>query len=571
MVPDTDSLRVLVLAPVGRDGPALAEVLRKHGMQAEVCASLAGLIKAMDTEAGAVLLAEEGLFNQPHSELAALIEQQPPWSDLPFILLASRQDHKSIFDWRQRLVTMLRNVELHDRPVQAAVLASSVQAALKARRRQYEVRMLLTQREQAAQLLEAVVATRTSELAAANNALRSQIADREAVEASLRQAQKMDAVGQLTGGIAHDFNNMLQAISGSLELMQRKIGQGRVAEMARYMDSARTTVKRAAALTNRLLAFSRRQALQPQPVELDALIVGIEELLRGTVGPAITVTLDMDNGAWPALCDPNQLESALLNAAINARDAMPEGGRLTISTRPMSLGKSEVAGQDGAKPGDYVQIALADTGTGMEEATRARAFEPFFTTKPIGHGTGLGLSQLYGFVRQSGGFVRLESRPAQGTTLRLYLPRHGTEAFEGVRQAPPVEAGRAASHRIVLLVEDEADVRGMTSEWLSDLGYRMLEAEDGPTALGVLNRTDHLDMLVTDVGLPNGMNGRQVADAVRERLPGLPVLFITGYAGSVQENQLEPGMQVIRKPFALDELGDRIGKMLAQRAGVPAS
>jgi len=237
----------------------------------------------------------------------------------------------------------------------------------------------------------------------------------------------------------------------------------------------------------------------------------------------------------------------------------------------MSLGKSEVAGQDGAKPGDYVQIALADTGTGMEEATRARAFEPFFTTKPIGHGTGLGLSQLYGFVRQSGGFVRLESRPAQGTTLRLYLPRHGTEAFEGVRQAPPVEAGRAASHRIVLLVEDEADVRGMTSEWLSDLGYRMLEAEDGPTALGVLNRTDHLDMLVTDVGLPNGMNGRQVADAVRERLPGLPVLFITGYAGSVLENQLEPGMQVIRKPFALDELGDRIGKMLAQRAGVPAS
>ena len=571
MTSDGDRLRVLVLAPVGRDGPAMADVLGKLGIRAEVCASLADLIKAMETEAGAVLLAEEALFNKPHRELAALIDRQPPWSDLPFILLSSRQEHASIFAWRRRLVTMLRNVSLLDRPVQAAILASSVQAALKARRRQYEVRTLLTEREQAAQALEVIVATRTGELAAANIALRSQIADREAVEASLRQAQKMEAVGQLTGGIAHDFNNMLQAIGGNLELMHRRIEQGRAAETARYVASARTTVDRAAALTNRLLAFSRRQALQPRPVELDALIVGIEELLRGTVGPAITVTLDMDNGIWPVLCDPNQLESALLNAAINARDAMPDGGRLTISTRPLSLGKADVVDQDGARPGDHVEIALADTGIGMEEATRTRAFEPFFTTKPLGQGTGLGLSQLYGFVRQSGGFVRLESKPGRGTTLRLYLPRHGTEAIEGVSQAPHVEAKRATSHRIVLLVEDEVAVRVITSEWLRDLGYHILEAEDGPTALDVLTRTDHLDLLVTDVGLPNGLNGRQVADAARERRPDLPVLFITGYAGSVLENQLEPGMQVIRKPFALDELAARIAAMLEQRVDVVAS
>jgi len=568
---DKDSLRVLVLAPTGRDGPASADVIRKAGMQAEVCTSFAGLAAGLEAGAGAVFLAEEALFEVPLAKLRAWVERQPPWSDLPFVLLASHQQQPAVMLWQRRLVAALRNVTLLQRPVQTIALASSVQSAVRARRRQYEVRAYVAERERAALALEGLVAVRTSELAEANIQLRAQIAERENVEASLRQSQKMEAMGQLTGGIAHDFNNMLQAIGGSLELMHRRIEQGRGTEAGRFVDSARKTVGRAAALTNRLLAFARRQPLQPQSVDLDGLIVGIEELVRGTVGPGIRVELDMSDGVWPVLCDPNQLENALLNVAINARDAMPDGGRLTISTRHMSLRTPDVAGQDEAKPGDYVEIAVADTGTGMDEATRARVFEPFFTTKPIGQGTGLGLSQCYGFVRQSGGFVRLDSTPGQGTTVRLYLPRHGTAGAEAAQQAQRAEPERVAVQGTVLLVEDDEDVRALAAEWLRELGYQVLEAEDGSAALGLLARTSHVDLLVTDVGLPNGLNGRQVADAARERRQGLPVLLITGYAGSALENQLAPGMQVIGKPFTLEMLAARIGTILEKHVTVPAS
>jgi len=569
---DKDSLRVLVLAPTGRDGPASADVIRKAGMQAELCTSFAGLAAGLEAGAGAVFLAEEALFEVPLAKLGAWVEQQPPWSDLPFVLLASQQQQQpAVMSWRRRLAAVLHNVTILQRPIQTMALTSSVQSALRARRRQYEVRSYVAERERAALALEGLVAARTSELAEANIRLRAQIAERENAEASLRQSQKMEAVGQLTGGIAHDFNNMLQAIGGSLELMHRRIEQGRGAEAGRFVDGARKTVGRAAALTNRLLAFARRQPLQPRSVDLDGLIVGIEELVRGMVGPGIRVELDMSDGVWPVLCDPNQLENALFNVAINARDAMPDGGRLTISTRHMSLRTPDVAGQDEAKPGDYVEIAAADTGTGMDEATRARVFEPFFTTKPIGQGTGLGLSQCYGFVRQSGGFVRLDSTPGQGTTVRLYLPRHGTAGAEAAQQAQRAEPERVAVQGTVLLVEDDEDVRALAAEWLRELGYRVLEAADGSAALGLLARTSHVDLLVTDVGLPNGLNGRQVADAARERRQGLPVLFITGYAGSALEDQLAPGMQVIGKPFTLEMLAARIGTILEKHVPVPAS
>jgi len=568
---DKDSLRVLVLAPTGRDGPASADVIRKAGMQAEVCMDFAGLAAGLEAGAGAVFLAEEALFKVPLAKLGEWVERQPPWSDLPFVLLASHQHQPAVMSWRRRLVAALHNVTVLQRPVQTIALTSSVQSAVRARRRQYEVRAYVAERERAGLALEGLVAARTSELAEANIQLRAQIVERESAEASLRQSQKMEAVGQLTGGIAHDFNNMLQAIGGSLELMHRRIEQGRVTEAGRYVDGARKTVARAAALTNRLLAFARRQPLQSRSVDLDGLIVGIEELVRGTVGPGIRVELDMSDGVWPVLCDPNQLENALLNVAINARDAMPDGGRLTISTRHMSLRTPDVAGQDEAKPGDYVEIAVADTGTGMDEATRARVFEPFFTTKPIDQGTGLGLSQCYGFVRQSGGFVRLDSTPGQGTTVRLYLPRHGTAGAEAAQQAQRAEPERVAVQGTVLLVEDDEDVRALAAEWLRELGYQVLEAEDGSAALGLLARTSHVDLLVTDVGLPNGLNGRQVADAARERRQGLPVLLITGYAGSALENQLAPGMQVIGKPFTLEMLAARIGTILEKHVTVPAS
>jgi len=386
-------------------------------------------------------------------------------------------------------------------------------------------------------------------------------------EALLRQSQKMEAVGQLTGGIAHDFNNMLQAIGGSLEMMERRIGQGRSSEAEQFVDTARKTVERAAALTHRLLAFARRQPLQPRSVEPDELIAGMEELIRRTMGPGVTIELRMNDGVWTVLCDPNQLENVLLNLTINARDAMPDGGRLTIATNDVTLSEADVVGQEGARPGAYVEISVIDTGTGMDATTKARAFEPFFTTKPIGQGTGLGLSQLYGFVRQSGGIVRLDSAPGQGTTVRLYLPRHA-DADEPETKAAGSGQGAASQSgagETVLLVEDETNVRMVAAEALRDFGYRVLEAADGPAALQVLHSAVRVDLMVTDVGLPGGLNGRQVADAARERRPVLPVLFITGYAGHALEGQLAPGMEVIGKPFALDVLAARVRAMLEAR------
>ena len=383
-----------------------------------------------------------------------------------------------------------------------------------------------------------------------------------AAEEALRQAQKMEAVGQLTGGIAHDFNNMLQGIASSLEIMRRRIEQGRTAELGRYVDAARQAVERAGTLTHRLLAFARRQALQSELVEPNGLIGSMEDFVRRTVGPAITVEMRPDDGAWSVLCDSNQLENALLNLAINARDAMPEGGRLTIGTARKALNAADVAGQEGAKPGDYTEISVADTGTGMDEATRVRAFEPFFTTKPLGQGTGLGLSQLYGFVRQSNGMVRLDSAPGRGTAVRLYLPRQDCARGQETPWAPGLEAAAAGAGRTVLLVEDEDGVRAMVVEHLRELGYAVLKAEDGPAALRLLRSGTRVDLLVTDVGLPGGMNGRQVADAAREHRPGLPVLFVTGYAGNALDGQLAPRMEVIGKPFALDILAAKVRAML---------
>jgi PAS domain S-box-containing protein len=416
----------------------------------------------------------------------------------------------------------------------------------------------ITEARLTANELERRVVERTAELMAA--------------EETLRQAQKMEAVGQLTGGIAHDFNNMLQGISGGLDLMQRRIEQGRAAEVGRFVEATRQTVERAAALTHRLLAFARRQTLDPKPVDVDAMTQGMEELIRRTAGPGIQVELRLKDGSWAVQCDPNQLENVLLNLAINARDAMPEGGRLTIGTRHAQLSAGDVAHEEDAEPGDYVEVAVTDTGVGMDEATLGRAFEPFFTTKPLGKGTGLGLSQLYGFVRQSHGTVQIDSKPGQGTTVRLYLPRHmqGGEAAEETAPGPvsgASQASGAVGGGTVLLVEDEAEVRALAAEHLRDLGYSVLEAVDGQSALRILrdSRGWHLDLLLTDVGLPNGLNGRQVADAAREHRPGLPVLLITGYAGGALEGQLAPGMAVLSKPFRLDVLAAKMRDMIDKR------
>ena len=395
-------------------------------------------------------------------------------------------------------------------------------------------------------------------------ALEAEAAERERAEEQLRQAQKMEAVGQLTGGIAHDFNNLLTGIVGALGMLQRRIDAGRTEGLERYTGIAITSAQRAAALTQRLLAFARRQPLDPKPVDANRLVAGMEDLLRRTLGPAISLEMVLAGGLWPTLCDPNQLESAILNLAINARDAMPNGGRLTIETANAHLDDAYVRGQAGeVRPGQYVAVCVTDTGTGMSPDVVERAFEPFFTTKPIGQGTGLGLSMLYGFVKQSGGHVRIYSEPGQATTFKLYLPRHrgSLEAADATTQTKKTLG--ADTGETVLVVEDEPAVRVLVLETLRELGYTALEAADGPAGLRVLQSDVQIDLLVTDVGLP-GLNGRQLADAARELRPELKVLFVTGYAhnAAIGNGLLDPGMEMITKPFALDALADKVRAML---------
>jgi PAS domain S-box-containing protein len=383
-------------------------------------------------------------------------------------------------------------------------------------------------------------------------------ADLMAAEATLRQAQKMEAVGQLTGGIAHDFNNMLQGIRGAVELAQRRIAQGST-DVRRYLVLAQEALDRAAALTQRLLAFARRQRLEPKLVDADGLVAGLAELIRRTMGPGIAVELKLRLGRACILCDPNELESTLLNLCINARDAMPEGGRLAISTGEARLSAADIPDTE-AQPGPYVTIAVADTGMGMPPQVVERVFEPFFTTKPQGQGTGLGLSQVYGFVRQSGGFVRIDSRIGRGTTVRLFIPLQ-----QDIDPAPHAPAAASASPGgTVLLVEGEAAIRRPAADRLRELGVVVVEAADAAGALRVA-ASRRVDLLITDVGLPNGLNGRQLAEAMREQAGALPVLFITSSTGTV----LPAGFEVIGKPFALAELAQRVQAMLRAARGQP--
>ena len=384
----------------------------------------------------------------------------------------------------------------------------------------------------------------------------------------LRQSQKMEAVGQLTGGLAHDFNNLLTGISGSLELLQTRIARGQVNELDRYVNAAQGAARRAAALTHRLLAFSRRQTLDPKPTDVNRLITDLEELVRRTVGGTIEIEVIGAAGLWPAFVDQNQLENAVLNLCINGRDAMREGGRLTIETANRWLDERAAKERDLA-PGQYLSVCVTDNGSGMSAEVRERAFDPFFTTKPLGSGTGLGLSMVYGFARQSGGTVRIYSEVDRGTTICIYLPRHLGDTEDTVEIDPLQHhaVDGADREQIVLVVDDEPTVRLLVTEVLSSMGYRTIEAPDGAAAIKILQSSARIDLLITDVGLPGGINGRQVADAAREVRAQLRILFITGYAenAAVGNGYLSPGMQVLTKPFAMDALSRRVGELLADQ------
>ncbi len=405
-----------------------------------------------------------------------------------------------------------------------------------------------------------------AELRALTDTLEQRVAERTTellrTEEQLRQSQKMEAVGQLTGGVAHDFNNLLAAISGSLELMHTRINQGRFKDVERYVAAADGATKRATALTQRLLAFSRQQTLAPKATDIDTMVDGMLDLIRRTVGPSVQIKAAGKSGLWPALVDQPQIENALLNLCINARDAMPDGGTITIETSNRRMGRQE-AKQHDMPEGEYISLCVADTGIGMPPEVIAKAFDPFFTTKPLGQGTGLGLSMIYGFTKQSGGQVCIHSKIGRGTTVCIYLPRHRGEIEKDEEVNEAAERPSAKADETVLVVDDEPALRMLVADVLGDFGYTVIEAADGAGGLRVLQSDTRIDLLVTDIGLPGGMNGRQMADMARIARPELAVLFITGFAETALfgNEQLAAGMAVLTKPFLINTLADRVREL----------
>ena len=414
-------------------------------------------------------------------------------------------------------------------------------------------RLALENSQQHALDLEAMVAERTREL-------ETQMAAREASEAALRQAQKMEAIGQLTGGIAHDFNNMLTGILSALDIARMRLEMGRVDDLERFLDAATASSQRAAALTQRLLAFSRKQSLDSKAVELNSLVGSVQHLLRSTLGESVRIRAELAAEPLHAILDPNQFESALLNLAINARDAMPEGGELQLRTGAVTLHQGEYVT---IPAGRYAVVAVADTGTGMAPEVIERVFEPFFTTKPIGKGTGLGMSMIYGFMQQSGGHIDVDSGPGRGTTVSLFIPLSEPPAQEQPAATLPVVSLGAGQS--ILVVEDDDQVRMLVTVVLEDLGYHAEVVGDAGAALPFLASQRRFDLLITDVGLP-GLNGRQLAEIARQSRPDLPVLFMTGYAEKAQERSafLDTGMAMIAKPFPLDEFSAAVRSAMGQ-------
>ncbi len=428
-------------------------------------------------------------------------------------------------------------------------------------RRTYERELLLARRaaDKAAAELRQLNETLEERVA-------TELAERIKAEEALRQAQKMEAVGQLTGGIAHDFNNLLTIVVGNIELLQRHLPSD-AARLRRAAESAMQGARRAATLTQRLLAFSRQQPLDPKPIDVNKLVAEMSELLRRTLGEAVLLETVLAGGLWRTQADPNQLENAILNLAVNARDAMPNGGKLTIETANARLDEAYVAAlAEPVPPGQFVMVAVSDTGTGMDKETIGKVFEPFFTTKEEGKGTGLGLSQVYGFVRQSNGHVRIYSELGEGTTVKIYLPRLvGGEELEVAKPAKSTRVPRGEGETI-LVVEDEHELRHYTTETLRELGYVVLEAPEAQGALDIMLRHPEVQLLFTDVVLTGAMNGRNLADQALRLRPHLKVLFTTGYTSNaiVHHGRLDAGVHLIGKPFTYAELATKVRHVLDQ-------
>ena len=546
--------RTLILAPRGRDAVVAKGILRDARIHSEICLDLAELVQAIGRGADLAILTEEATRGSDVRGVMEWVAAQPPWSDFPFILLTEHGGGLERNPAAARLTETLGNVTFIERPFHPTTLVSVVQTNLRGRQRQYECRRLNEE-------LEFHVHERTAELAAANRQLLAQIEERERVESTLRQMQRLEAVGQLTSGVAHDFNNLLTVVLGNIGFLEKGLSSagvdGRLAQRLGYMRAA---AERGAKLTDQLLSFSRRQRLEPKLLDLNETVASMHDLLQSTMGGSIRIETKLHRGLWPAMVDPTQLELAMLNLAINARDAMQVGGRLAVHTENVTLGPALYPEDPPA--GDYVAICVADTGTGMTEEVRAKVFEPFFTTKEIGKGSGLGLSQVLGFAKQSGGGVRIESRVGEGTSIHIYLPRTKAKAEERSPSAPAIAAHKDAPDARILLVDDDHAVREVTSTTLRDLGYSVVEAGSGGAALDILAREPTIDLLIIDFAMP-GMSGAEVARQARAKRPTLPILFITGFADRAALAGVSE-THIVGKPFMNDELATKLRSVLVE-------
>jgi signal transduction histidine kinase/ActR/RegA family two-component response regulator len=552
--------RVLIHAPRGRDAEVVQTLLQGIELVAVVCASADQLLADLDLGAAAAILTEESLLQLPEAPLRAWLMAQPSWSDFPFIVLASR-DAGMRSRQALRLLQTLGNAFVLERPVHTETLARAADAAVRARARQYATRLNLHQLEDTRAEVERLnaeleerIAARTRELAGANDRLMAEIAERERAQAALIQVQKMEAIGRLTGGIAHDFNNLLHVVNMNLDLVARVARDERVLGIA---ARAKGAVGRGAKLTGQLLSFARNQSLLPRLTDVKALLDGMRELVAVSVGPAIQVELRLcEEPAW-AVLDANQLEMAVLNLAVNARDAMPSGGQLVIAARV-----AQGAGEAQPSAGEHVVVSVTDEGMGIAPHLLNKVFDPFFTTKPVGSGTGLGLSQVYGFVHQSGGMTALRSEEGMGTVVEMLFPasqERGEAVHENIGQQVKANDAR---RRKVLVIEDDAEVRRAIVESLSMLGYVVTEAADGASGLLALKAARH-DLLVVDYAMP-GLNGAEVIAQAREIVGDMPVILATGYADMAQVGRVLGTQSILIKPFDISTLANAVAKALPE-------
>lgn len=571
-VPADPELRLLIHAPRGRDAAVVQVVLNAQQMASHVCETPAQLLACMEEGAAGAILTEEALPELLVGEgLVRWLQRQPPWSDFPFVVLATKREGRRPRNDVESLQS-LGNLILLERPLNAETLASAAGSVVRARRRQYATRQhmedlgrIRSELERLNAGLELRVEARTRELASANDRLMKEIAERERAQAALTQVQKMEAIGRLTGGIAHDFNNLLHVVNMNLELVSLYAKDDKVKPV---VDRAKAAARRGARLTSQLLSFARSQSLLPKLTHVNTLILGMKDLLEISVGSAVEVELDLCKDPAAVVLDPSQLEMAVLNLAVNSRDAMPEGGKLTISTcaRAQAVANGELAA------GDYVSVTVTDSGSGIPAHVLPKVFDPFFTTKPVGRGTGLGLSQVYGFARQSGGLAHIRSEPGKGTTVEMLFPAASAdpEELDHVAQSPAMPQKARGFH--ILVVEDDAEVRRVIVECLSLIGYRVTEAANGGEALEAL-RTTKPDLMVVDYAMPD-MTGAEVISRARLSVGDLPVILATGYADMAQVERLAGKLNILRKPFDIAALGDAVHEALeaaAEKAAITSA